>query len=457
MNQLDIFSVIHERFKIDTNHVTLFEAFAGYGAFHMAMKRLGWKVELIGISEIDKYAIKVYASIHTNYLKKLEKFYLIKKNNEKYNRIEDLLHVPDFINFFKSDFALKLANKCAKNYGAIGSFDRLPKGIDICTYSFPCQDISLAGKQRGMVDGTRSNYGYIFLDTVANTPYDERPKVLIMENVKALFSEKFRDDWREIQHRLEKMGYMNFAEVLNAKDYGVAQNRERVFIVSILGEYNYNFPKPFKLEKRLKDYLEDEVSKKYYLSPKNLDVMLGYDKAFNRKKIFLDTINNQEISKTLTTKLDRPESQYVKIPLYIPEATQKGYAEAHDGDGVYINRPHQKRGVVQKGMIQTIKTQCDDIGVVESKSTIDISKLVLYKKYDENIILYDFNGIGVIRINNEYYMVRKLTPREALRLMDVEENDIDIILSLVSETQAYKLAGNSIVVNVLVEMFKEME
>ena len=203
---MDIFSYMYPAFKFKEKKVKLFEAFAGIGTQAMALKRLGVEVEHIGISEIDKYAIQSYEAIHGK----------------------------------------------VKNYGGIGDFDRFPKDIDICTWSFPCQDISLAGQQRGMGEGTRSNYGYVFLDTVENTPKNERPKVLVMENVRALFSDKFRDDWREIQLRLERLGYKNYSDILIATDYGIPQTRERVFIISILGEYNYNFPKPIKLEKRLK-------------------------------------------------------------------------------------------------------------------------------------------------------------------------------------------------------------
>ena len=218
MGQINMFDEMHDTFKFDKNNpLKLFEAFSGYGSQYMALKRLGINVEVIGYAEIDKYAIQVYEALHGKHT----------------------------------------------NYGGIGSFDRLPKDIDICTWSFPCQDISLAGKQKGMNDGTRSNYGFVFLETVENTPYNERPKVLLMENVKALFSVKFRDDWREIQLRLENLGYTSYSQVLNAKHYGVAQNRERVFIVSILGDYYYEFPKRMKLTKQLKDYLEDEVDEKY--------------------------------------------------------------------------------------------------------------------------------------------------------------------------------------------------
>jgi DNA (cytosine-5)-methyltransferase 1 len=380
-----------------------------------------------------------------------------------------------------------------------------------------------------MEDGSRSNYGYVFLDTVKNTPKEERPKVLLMENVKALFSEKFRDDWREIQLRLERMGYTNYADVLNAKDYGVAQNRERVFIVSILGEYNYNFPKPIPLTKRLKDYLEDEVDEKYYLS-ETITTMSG-----SREPKIAYALNSREFKQrgwldecpTLCAR----DYKDPKIIL-IPEATKQGYALAQDGDGVYINRPHQKRGVVQKGMIQTIKTSGADVGVVvkdtrnlKEKLADDLIKSGIVKggevinhsytnkskNPNSRLTLEDYietnNGImptlttrvdtlGVVVKDSENYIyhkslggidnarrayktnkimgtitthqdnskvlldsplrIRKLTPREALRLMDVSESDIDIITSTVSNAQAYKLAGNSIVVSVLEAIFRNL-
>jgi DNA-cytosine methyltransferase len=324
-----------------------------------------------------------------------------------------------------------------------------------------CQDISLAGKQRGMVDGSRSNYGYVFLDTVANTPYNERPKVLIMENVRALFSEKFREDWREIQRRLDAMGYTSYSEILNAKDYGVAQNRERVFIVSILGGGFYEFPKPYKMTKRLKDYLEDEVDEKYYLSAKQIQSMI----ESKYESMGIDRIKTiDDVCNAITTMGGgnrEPKIAYAATSIEFK----------------------------QKGMIQTIKTSVDDIGVVVGEfrrdeglrafkddvigtiRTIDaggdkvvVSYIPFNATIKEVIKTFDNghqlvvleNGIGAINTEQGLIFIRKLTPREALRLMDVSEDDINIILSLVSNTQAYKLAGNSIVVNVLVEMFKEM-
>ncbi len=435
---MDIFDFMYEPLRFDKNKpIKLFEAFSGIGTQSMALKYLGVKVEHIGISEIDKYAIQSYEAIHGK----------------------------------------------VKNYGGIGSFDRFPNNIDILTWSFPCQDISLAGKQKGMEDGTRSNYGYVFLDTVEATPYHERPKVLLMENVKALLSEKFRDDWRNIQLRLENMGYKNYADVLNAKDYGVAQNRERVFIVSILGEYNYNFPKSIPLTKRLKGYLEDEVDEKYYLSDRFIEQMTKDVKNYNRKDKFIGGVSDGDIvARTITTKLDRPESNYIAIP----EATKQGYAEAQDGDGVYINRPHQKRGVVQKGIIQTIKTNGADVGVVVKDIKNQKEKLadnliesgtvkggeVINHSYSSSRLNRDRNPIesndgimptlttrtdtlGVV-VDNPL-RIRKLTPLEAWRLMGIKDEDFHKAKSSgMSDSQLYKQVGNAIVVDVLMAIFNQM-
>lgn len=497
---MDIFNLMYDDFKFSRDKpIRLFEAFAGIGTQHMALKNLGLDIELVGISEIDKYAIQSYEAIHGN----------------------------------------------VKNYGGIGDFDRFPKDIDICTWSFPCQDISLAGKQKGMEDGTRSNYGYVFLDTVENTPKNERPKVLLMENVHALFSARFRDDWREIQLRLERLGYTNYADVLNAKDYGVAQNRERVFIVSILGEYNYNFPKPIPLTKRLKDYLEDEVEEKYYLSdkqikritestftqaakrihesdgimstllardykdPKCVDLTVYSDKSIEKIKKNIVDVNGVANTITVNPKVNgkQPSVQdriydsrgistaittsYHPNVLIMPEKTKKGYTLAEEGDGVYIDRPHQKRGVVQKDKIQTIKTSPNDIGVVvkdtrnlkerladdliesgtvKGGEVINHSYTNAGKNPNSRLTLEDYietkdgvmptlttrvDTLGVV-VDNPL-RIRKITPLEAWRLMGIKDEDFHKAKSSgMSDSQLYKQAGNAIVVDVLMAIFSQM-
>lgn len=209
--------------------IRLFEAFAGYGSQLMALKRLekqnpNFKVIPIGISEIDKYAITAYQAIHDD----------------------------------------------VKNYGDISKIDwKTVPDFDLFTYSSPCQDFSQAGHQRGgeKGSGTRSS----LLWECEKAIEIKRPKYLLMENVSALVSDKFIKLFNQWQLTLNRLGYKCWAQILNAKDYGVPQNRERIFLVSILDQdRKFEFPKPFKLEKRIKDVLERNVPERYYISEERL-------------------------------------------------------------------------------------------------------------------------------------------------------------------------------------------
>ncbi len=214
------------------NPLRIFEAFGGYGSQSLALKRLktmfpDFDYKVVGYSDIDKDAIKAYMALH------------------------DGENIPNFGDISKIDWG-----------GQIPDFD-------LFTYSFPCTDISQAGKQEGLTagSGTRSS----LLWECERAIEIKRPKYLLMENVAALVQSKFIKEFHKWLFVLDNLGYESFSEILNAKDYGVAQNRERVFCVSILRSDDeptphYYFPKPFKLEKRLKDYLEDNVDERYYLS-----------------------------------------------------------------------------------------------------------------------------------------------------------------------------------------------
>lgn len=204
----------------------VFEAFSGIGAQRMALRNLGIDFEVVGISEIDKYALKSYEAIHGD----------------------------------------------CPNYGDISDINPkdLPK-IDLFTYSFPCQDISIAGKQEGIIKGkTRSGLLYECEKIIEYC----KPKYLLMENVKNLVGKKNKPNFEEWLKYLEGLGYTNYWKVLNAKDYGVPQNRERVFVVSILGEHKpYTFPNFIPLTKNIKDILEYKVDNKYYLSDEKVKNM----------------------------------------------------------------------------------------------------------------------------------------------------------------------------------------
>ena len=235
MSQIDIFEALYDTFKFNKKTINLFEAFAGIGTQHMAMKLLqkefDFEINVIGISEIDKYAIKSYNAIHGE----------------------------------------------TKNFGSICDIEWLPSDIDIFTYSFPCQDISLAGNGKGFTKGDNTRSGLLW-EVERLLKCSDKPQVLIMENVKNLISEEHRPNFVEWIIELEKLGYSNYWQVLNAKDYGIPQNRERVFMVSILGNYNYNWPQKIQLVYKLQDYLEEVLDVSYFPE-------IGMKKAINETKI----------------------------------------------------------------------------------------------------------------------------------------------------------------------------
>ena len=205
--------------------------FSGIGAFEKALDRLNIDYELVAFSEIDKYATKSYCAIHG---------------------VDESMNLGDI-------------TKVDEN--------SLPKDIDLITYGFPCQDISLAGKQKGLFndDGTQTRSGLFFeaLRIIEAT----HPRIAIAENVKNLTGKKFKEQFALVLESLDEAGYNNYWKVLNAKDYGIPQNRERVFIISIRKDIDkgYEFPEPFPLELRLRDMLDDEVDEKFYLSTKCIE------------------------------------------------------------------------------------------------------------------------------------------------------------------------------------------
>ena len=200
--------------------------FSGIGAFEKALDRLNIDYELVAFSEIDKYATKSYCAIHG---------------------VDESMNLGDI-------------TKVDEN--------SLPKDIDLITYGFPCQDISLAGKQKGLFhdDGSKTRSGLFFeaLRIIEAT----KPKIAIAENVKNLTGKKFKEQFELVLKSLEEAGYSNYWKVLNAKDYGIPQNRERVFIISIRKDIDkgFEFPEPFPLKLRLKDMLDDEVDESFYIS-----------------------------------------------------------------------------------------------------------------------------------------------------------------------------------------------
>ena len=224
--QLSIFDLNMEEFKI-TKPIRLIELFAGVGSQAMAMRDLGADFEHYRVVEFDKYAIASYNAIHG------------------------------------TDFpTMDITQISGSDLGIVDT----DKYCYIMTYSFPCQDLSVAGKQAGMTKGSGTRSGLLWEVERLLNEVENLPKVLLMENVPQVHGKKNMEDFRRWIQFLESKGYSNYWQDLNAKNYGVAQNRNRCFMVSILGNYRYEFPKPIELTKRMKDYLEDDVEEKYYIN-----------------------------------------------------------------------------------------------------------------------------------------------------------------------------------------------
>lgn len=339
-----------------------------------------------------------------------------------------------------------------------------------------CQDLSLAGKQMGQVEGsgTRSallwEIGRILKECKES---NSLPQVLLMENVPNCHGTKNIKEWHKWLETLEHLGYKNFWQDLNSKDYEIPQTRNRCYMVSILKESDkpivYNFPKKKKLKLLLKDLLESNVDKKYYLSDKMIEyISFAGTKNFKNSdcKINLDivrpltTAQNKRAGTTNYISKDLPNNFDLRC-LKIKENTKKGYALANEGDGVYINRPEQKRGTVQKGMIQTLKTSVDDIGVVVKEPTLlgglgnkcnnDSQYHTQNRIYDDKMAVAVNTGFNPYYYNN--LRIRKLTPLECFRLMAFSDEDYYKMKQYLSDSKLYHCMGDSIVVKVLEYIF----
>lgn len=386
------------------------ELFAGIGACSKALENLNIPHEIVDAVEIDKYAIAAFNAIHNT-------------------------------NFEPQD---------------IREWDKDIK-VDFIMHGSPCQDFSIAGRQAGgdKDSGTRSSLMYETLRIVEKL----HPKYVIWENVKNILSRRHVHNWNAYVEYMEELGYENYCQVLNAKDYGIPQNRERVFTVSIRLDVPFatlfQFPEPTPLNKRLKDVLETEVDEKYFISENMMNYFMGVNQKpskFPRQQRFLANINrkNQDWANSITTAPgQRPTDNFIIQPfvaasrgrgdknkqqlepnfsgvsntltsvqkdnyVIIKTANKIGYDLATNGDGVDLSYPKSKtrRGRVGHGVCKTLPTS-NTQGVMDS------------------------------------YRIRKLTPRECYHLMGFDDTSFDKASKVISNTQLYKTAGNSIVVPVL--------
>ena len=261
--------------------IRLIELFSGIGAQAVALKRLGYDYEHYKTSEWEINAVASYKAVHMpdnhiNYSANLTDNQLnsalymlgistdgkipmtqeqIKRKNEEWKR--------KVYNNFKATNNIGSIVNCSGEHLEITDTD---KYTYLLTYSFPCQDLSVAGKQKGMSKGSDTRSGMLWEVERLLNETEYLPQILLMENVPQVHSKKNMPDFEKWIMFLENKGYVNFWQDLNAKNYGVAQNRNRTFMLSFLDRKHYEFPLPIKLEKTMKDYLEEDVDEKYYIN-----------------------------------------------------------------------------------------------------------------------------------------------------------------------------------------------
>lgn len=336
-NQINMLDIMREPIRI-TKPIRLIELFAGYGSQAMALRDIGAQFEHYRAVELDKYAIKSYNAVHGTEFAQMD---------------ITQIHAEDL------------------------SICDTEKYCYLMTYSFPCTDLSLAGKKAGMKRGSGTRSGLLWeVERILREIKEsggELPQILFMENVPQVHNNTNVDDFKKWMDFLSGLGYVNYWKDLNAKDYGVAQNRNRCFMFSFLGEYKYHFPRPIPLEKKIKDYLEDEVDEKYYVS----DVAL------------------------------------------------KGFEE------------HAKKQKEKGNSFHAV-----------FKDTYEVASTIKSRYYKD--------GSDCLIKTNIAGKIRRLTPKECGRLMDVTDSDIDKMAAVNSNTQLYKQFGNSIVKAVMCEMFKNL-
>lgn len=341
--------------------IKVLELFGGIGACSKALERLNVDFEIVDYVEIDKYAVKSFNAIHNT-------------------------------NFEPQD---------------ICQWDKDIE-VDLLMHGSPCQDFSLAGKQAGgdIGSGTRSSLMYETIRIVGKL----RPKYVIWENVKNLLSKKHRHNFDAYLKTMEGLGYTNYYQVLNAKDYGIPQNRERVFTISIRNDINegYIFPEPQELKLRLKDMLEDKVDEKYYLT----DSMINYLE------------NGKYQSSKVSNKLKQTDAGICPTLDTMQGGNRQPFIK--EASTICLNSKGGRNGI--EGLQPSLKDR-----------------------------VYDSNGIATCCATSNFFMpnytdgirIRKLTPKECFRLMGFDDEDYEKAAQVNSNSQLYKQAGNSIVVNVL--------
>ena len=486
--------------------------FSGIGAFEQALTNIGVDYDVVNFCEIDKYAIKSYCELHG---------------------VDDGL-----------------------NLGDISKVDKL-QDCDLLTYGFPCQSVSVAGRMEGLTKGSGTRSGLLW-EVERLLENSNRPKYLIMENVKNLVGKQFKDDFYKWLTRLEELGYNNYWKVLNSKNFGVPQNRERVFCISIRKDVDlvgYEFPIGFSNGNIITYTLQKQVRKRKNecnldelklllktskdisnLTIKNISEILNVKKTlvehwfrsdscfsipdeinwFKLKKLLNITQSNYDkfitefevldgvyekanriydsngLCPTLTTsdiptiiEFEFPNptesnvalkdilEQFVDEKYYLSEKVQQRFQFKPKGDNIIGTTAPDFRTIGQRDLVFNPDKIMGTLVATDYKQPkqiieMDVKRLpvICEQRSDEGLRFFKSDICGTLRtidscgdkrIIEENFRIRKLTPIECWRLQGFNDDSFDKVKALgISDSQLYKQAGNSITVNVLEEIFKNL-
>lgn len=465
--------------------ITVFEAFAGIGSQIMSLKNLEIPIKPVGVAEVNEAAILSYAAIHADpsisipdttadrmqaYMKELNI-----PLNDKGKRV--ILKGKRLERLYK-------ASKAIHNVGDISKMnpDELAD-LTLFTYSFPCQSISFAGLQHGLAKDSNTRSSLLWeCERIIEA---KKPDYLLMENVKALVSKTFKpyfDKWCAL---LEELGYTNYWQVLNARDFGVPQNRERVFMISIRNnlKQSYTFPKAQPLTTFVQDILEPIVDESFYLKKGLVDKLCLSDKKLEAKLKEYATRDHMEVdSNQLVTKIAAMRGRYKENP----QARQSGLPTAQHLEISQANWSNTITTIQKDNLVVYADQQVlgVDYHPTQSKRSYrhfvnsHVSPCIIAheSKVPKTVAIYQrprgFNKGAILEkvaptisshswqqnnfLLSDFLRIRKLTPKECWRLMGFDDVAFEKASQVTSNTQLYKQAGNSIVVPVLEAIFREL-
>lgn len=483
-----------QKFKIN-KPIRLIELFGGYGSQHFALEYLGvnfeqWKLCEWAVKSIQAYKDAHFQDDNNDYSKGLTKEqvfdYLTNKGiSANYNEPMTFEQVKRL----GEEKARTIYNNIQATHNLVNIQQAKGKDFEIVdtdkycymmTYSFPCQDLSSAGLGKGMEKGSGTRSGMLWeVERILEELKQENrelPQILVMENVPEVIGTNNIKHFAKWLEKLEEFGYKNKWQVLNAKDFSVPQNRERCFMVSMLGDYWYEFPEPKKLELRLKELLEENVDEKYYLSDKMVTFFkqnsMKNELKHNGFRFSPIEKESANISKCITTRSGgRMDDNFIKDNNCIQVGQLDGKFES-------TGRIYGINGISPTVTTCSGGNREPKILDTENLKTKMCNELIASGRVKENdVIRHSYSTSRIngekkdIQANNKCptldtrcdclgvvndYRIRKLTPKECFRLMGVKDKDFEKIAQNQSNASLYHLAGDSIVVDVLMAIFKEM-